>query len=182
MNSIELLFGQININRYRAEAFVQILLKRMRKKLKQTIGVVCFCLAFIFTVYVVTTSESRIESGAFVTFLSNDEYLPGARVLHQSIKNTGSKYRFVVMITDEVSQQARMILTADGCILKEIAVLPNPKSDEVRYKWVYSKLRAWELTEYDRIVFLDSDAILVKNIDELFSSSLQGFCVVADCW
>ena len=31
----------------------------------------------------------------------------------------------------------------------------------------FAKLRLWELTEYDRVVFLDADTLVVKNIDKL---------------
>ena len=123
-----------------------------------------------------------VRDGAFVTFLSDDAYLIGARVLRQSILESGSRFPLVVLVTDQVSEETKSLLRVDGCLIKEVEVVPNPKSDEIRYKWVYSKLRAWEMIEYDRIVFLDADVILLENIDELFSGSFSRFAVSPDCW
>jgi alpha-N-acetylglucosamine transferase len=33
----------------------------------------------------------------------------------------------------------------------------------------FAKLRLWELEQYDNVVFIDADAIVVRNIDRLFS-------------
>ena len=123
-----------------------------------------------------------VENGAFATFLSDDAYLLGARVLQQSLRSSGSRYPLVVLVTEDVSSAARALLHAEDCLILPIEVVQNPNSEEVRYKWVYSKLRAWQMTRYDRIVFLDSDIVVKDNIDDLFSSSLPSFAAVRDCW
>jgi alpha-N-acetylglucosamine transferase len=33
----------------------------------------------------------------------------------------------------------------------------------------FAKLRLWQLTDYDRVVFIDADALVVRNIDRLFA-------------
>ena len=153
-------------------------------KRKQSFGLILFMLVVTCFLWIGISIQSvgRVDNGAFVTFLSDDIYLVGARVLHQSIKDTNTKYPMVVLVTDGVSMDSISILKSDGCFVKKIDVVPNPKSDEIRYKWVYTKLRAWELTEYDRVVFLDADIVVLDNIDELFDNSLSKFAVVSDCW
>ena len=37
---------------------------------------------------------------------------------------------------------------------------------------MWTKLAAWRLTEFERVVFLDADMLVTKNMDELFSLSL----------
>ena len=32
----------------------------------------------------------------------------------------------------------------------------------------YTKLNAWQLTQFDKCVFLDADTLVLKNVDELF--------------
>lgn len=34
---------------------------------------------------------------------------------------------------------------------------------------LFTKLRAWDLTQYDKVLLLDSDIILLRPLDELFA-------------
>lgn len=43
-----------------------------------------------------------------------------------------------------------------------------------RFVKVMNKLMAWRLTEYDKVILLDSDTIFLRNIDELFGCG--SFC------
>ena len=156
-----------------------------RKGVKTKFLLVIILLVFLLSFYFIFHEfkyNIHYTNGAYATFLQGDNYLIGARVLFQSIKETKTKYPFVVMVTEEVTEVARQILTMEGAIIKEVTKVSNPKSDEIRYQWVYTKLRIWEFVEYDRIVFLDADIIVRTNIDELFTRSLPPFCAVSDCW
>jgi len=42
-------------------------------------------------------------------------------------------------------------------------------SAKARFARTYSKLRAFDLVEFDKIVFLDADTLVLRNIDELFA-------------
>ena len=47
----------------------------------------------------------------------------------------------------------------------------------------WNKLRMWEMCEYSRLVYLDADMIVRKNIDHLFGLPGQGaFYAVGDCY
>jgi glycogenin glucosyltransferase len=37
-----------------------------------------------------------------------------------------------------------------------------------RFGAAYTKLRAWELTEFDKVVLLDADTVVLQNVDDLF--------------
>lgn len=46
----------------------------------------------------------------------------------------------------------------------------NPKAEQNAYNgWNYSKFRLWQLTDYDKIIFIDVDPLILRNIDFLFS-------------
>ncbi|XP_010272326.1 PREDICTED: putative UDP-glucuronate:xylan alpha-glucuronosyltransferase 4 [Nelumbo nucifera] len=45
---------------------------------------------------------------------------------------------------------------------------PNAARRNAYNEWNYSKLRIWQLTEYDKIIFVDSDLVTLRNIDEFF--------------
>ncbi|KAG2256638.1 hypothetical protein Bca52824_075932 [Brassica carinata] len=47
--------------------------------------------------------------------------------------------------------------------------ISSPFSEKGSYnEWNYSKLRVWQATDYDKLVFIDADFIIAKNVDYLF--------------
>ncbi|KAK9215542.1 hypothetical protein WN944_007547 [Citrus x changshan-huyou] len=60
-------------------------------------------------------------------------------------------------------------LRAAGWKTKWISRIRSPFAKKDSYnEWNYSKLRVWQLIEYDKIIFIDSDLVVLKNIDEFF--------------
>ncbi|CAA0823300.1 UDP-glucuronate\\x3axylan alpha-glucuronosyltransferase 1 [Striga hermonthica] len=56
-----------------------------------------------------------------------------------------------------------------GWNVRTIARIRNPKAEKDAYnEWNYSKFRLWQLTDYDRIIFIDADLLILRNIDFLF--------------
>ncbi|KAG1361555.1 putative inositol phosphorylceramide glucuronosyltransferase 1 [Cocos nucifera] len=107
---------------------------------------------------------------AYVTLLYGDEFLLGVRVLGKSIQDTGSTKDMVVLVSDGVSDYAKKLLRADGWILWPISLLANPNQVRPKRFWgVYTKLKIFNLTRYRKVVYLDADTIVLKNIDDLFN-------------
>ncbi len=108
---------------------------------------------------------------AWVTFVNTEDYLKGAKVLATCLKKVASKYILLVLIpdtfyatfdtTDETLDNIKYIpirqLTSDGA-----------KCKDQRYVYCINKIYIWTLVDYDRICWLDSDLLIVKNIDEIF--------------
>ncbi|KIP12613.1 glycosyltransferase family 8 protein, partial [Phlebiopsis gigantea 11061_1 CR5-6] len=113
------------------------------------------------------------RNSAYVTLLTKTEYLAGALVLHKSLVDAGSKYPLVVMITPPVPQDVRMILRRHGMDIVEVeSLLPREGSHalaahDIRFQDTWTKLRAFGLVHYERVVMLDSDMIVMRNMDEL---------------
>ncbi|XP_027161644.1 inositol phosphorylceramide glucuronosyltransferase 1 [Coffea eugenioides] len=106
---------------------------------------------------------------AYVTLLYGDEFLLGVRVLGKSIRHTGSKKDMVVLVSDGVSDYAKKLLKADGWIVEKISLLANPNQVRPKRFWgVYTKLKIFNMTKYKKVVYLDADTIVVKNIEDLF--------------
>jgi len=109
---------------------------------------------------------------AYATSLSNGEaYLPGVEALGGSLKATGTAEPMVLMVTADVGAPTREKLTAQGWLVREINPIPNPKPSSQmlpRFSAAYTKLRAWQLTDFDKVVLLDADTIVMKNVDDLF--------------
>jgi glycogenin glucosyltransferase len=108
-----------------------------------------------------------------VTALCNgDGYVPGVEALGRSLAATGTKADKVMMVSADVSESARTQLESEGWKSRLVEPIenPNPKTAQLfpRFHNTFTKLRAWDLTDYDHIVFLDADTIVLQNVDELF--------------
>lgn len=83
-----------------------------------------------------------------------------------------SKFPIVVFVCPFIDEKFRRILRGQGALVKEIDLLddivPDKKLYHPRWMDVLSKLHIWKETEWERIVFLDSDAFPITNIDDVF--------------
>ncbi|GAB2246558.1 hypothetical protein Droror1_Dr00002051 [Drosera rotundifolia] len=115
------------------------------------------------------TQKTQSAEQAYVTLLYGDEFLLGVRVLGKSIRDTGSTVDMVALVSDGVSDYAKRLLEADGWIIEMISLLENPnRVRPTRFWGVYTKLKIFNMTNYKKVVYLDADSIVIKNIDNLF--------------
>jgi hypothetical protein len=119
---------------------------------------------------------------AYVTMLcGGDRYVPGAEVLGRSLQGSGTTAARVLLATADVSPAARARLSAQGWSIREASSIANPHPEAQmlpRFADVYTKLRAWELEEFDRVVLLDADTLVLRNVDDLFER--PGFAAAPD--
>eukprot|EP00252_Welwitschia_mirabilis_P009534 TRINITY_DN22177_c0_g1_i1.p1 TRINITY_DN22177_c0_g1~~TRINITY_DN22177_c0_g1_i1.p1 ORF type:complete len:640 (+),score=105.96 TRINITY_DN22177_c0_g1_i1:350-2269(+) len=120
-------------------------------------------------------SKARNYSGnprreAYATIMHSAQmYVCGAIAAAQSIRLTGSKRDLVILVDSSISQEHREGLQAAGWKLRQIERIRNPKAERDAYnEWNYSKFRLWQLTDYDKIIFIDADLLILRNIDFLF--------------
>jgi alpha-N-acetylglucosamine transferase len=131
------------------------------------------------------------QGNAYATLVTNADYALGAKALVRSLTLTGTRADIVVLHTGGVARAALAPLEALGARLQAVELLPTSDTFNARHQrdrlhadapFVkggkpafhtpldnFAKLRLWQLTQYDRIVFVDADAIVVRNIDRLFS-------------
>ncbi|KAL4541123.1 hypothetical protein Ndes2437B_g05508 [Nannochloris sp. 'desiccata'] len=110
---------------------------------------------------------------AYVTLLSHDDYLPGVLALHRSCIQNQIQHPLIIMTTSSVSSDSLTTLRKEGCKIREVASYhPDgiEKCHYVRqlYAECWNKLRMWEWTEFDRLVYLDADMVALQNLDHLF--------------
>ena len=125
---------------------------------------------------------------AFVTLVTNADYGLGALALARSLKASGSAWPLVVLATANAGYLDE--LQAAGCLVKNIEQpllsdafrsrharkalhtrAPFTKGEKPNFHDPldnFCKLALWRLTNYRRVVFLDADTLVVKNIDKLF--------------
>lgn len=117
------------------------------------------------------SSSSRKGKDAYVTLLYGG-FLLGARVLAQSLKETGTTKDMIALCTQSVDQATKDILVADGWTVKSIGNIHSPYEGQSfrgnYFSGIFSKLYVWNMTEYERVIYLDADVLVLKNIDHLF--------------
>ena len=137
-----------------------------------------------------TKRPRRVRSGrrAFATLVTNEEYGLGALALARSLRWTGTDAPLLVLATAEAQHLDE--LEREGCSVIPVAqpVLSAPfrerHSRDALHRAApfnkgnkpafhdpidnFCKLELWKLEEYEKIVFIDADSVVVKPIDTLF--------------
>ncbi len=132
-----------------------------------------------------------MTANAYVTLVTNADYVLGATALVRSLKLTGTRADIVVMHTGAVGTEALAPLEMLGARLHLVDLLPTSDAFNERHARGrihadkpftkgrkpdfhtpldnFAKLRLWQLEEYARVVFIDADALVIRNIDRLFA-------------
>lgn len=130
-----------------------------------------------------------MSNNSYVTVLSTANYLEGTLALAESLKQTKTNYPLTVLITDEISRQVEEELKRFGInvIRKNKVEIPevikqkNNRGNFSHWSNTFDKLLLFELVEFDKLVYLDSDMFVRKNIDELFEKENMSATVDRSC-
>lgn len=124
----------------------------------------------------------------YVTLLSSDDFLTGVVMLNWSLKRVKSAYPLLVLCSNSVSKNTLSILRKrhlDCSVLEESIVVDTSEVNTAKgydhWNKTFDKLFIWSLTQYKKVVFLDSDMHVIKNIDYLFDCPHMS-AVRADQW
>jgi alpha-N-acetylglucosamine transferase len=121
---------------------------------------------------------ANTRPGTDQTDMDSDNYFLATRVLNYQIKHSintrfsDSHTPFLVLVTPEVAQNKRAQLAEEGA---KIIPVENIAVDWISAgigsgAWgsVLTKLQLWTLTDYDRILCLDSDTLLIESLNGVF--------------
>lgn len=130
-----------------------------------------------------------MSRNAYVTLVTNADFALGARALVRSLTLSSTEADIVVMHTGGVGVDALAPLGALGARLVEVDLLATSDAFSERHARKnlhaaapftkgtkpafhtpldnFAKLRLWQL-DYDAVVFLDADTLVLRNIDKLF--------------
>ncbi|RNF36408.1 glycosyl transferase [Paracoccus methylarcula] len=143
---------------------------------------------------------ARQSDHAYVTLVSNPDYLPGAEALLRSLRLTGTRADLVVMhrglspahLARLRGHGARLIAAellptsgafdathARDALHKRAAFTRGGKPDFHTPLDNFVKLRLWQL-DYERCVFIDADAVVLRPVDKLFE--LPEFCAAPNVY
>jgi glycogenin len=114
---------------------------------------------------------------AYLTVLSTDNYLDGVLTLGESLRLCKSKYPLYVMVGSAVTRPVRETLARAG--VRSIDAPPLDIPEEIRdaninsdyhqhWSGTFEKLLVFSLVQFRKLVYLDSDTLVLRNIDLLF--------------
>lgn len=115
---------------------------------------------------------------SYITVLTTENYLIGVLALKECLNRLNSKYRLAVLINNNITEKTINILKSfdidvikiDKIEIPEQIKMQNAGTNYNRWSNTFDKLRMFSLTQFDKIVYLDSDMYIRKNIDELFDA------------
>ena len=108
--------------------------------------------------------------------MSNDRDLRGVLVLSYNLKKVNSNYNLGCIVLENVSEKARNTLRKHNVVLFEFNLgeilkgygYEEEHSNLVVNKHYFGKFLFLIIENYDKIIYLDSDLLLLNNIDHLF--------------
>jgi alpha-N-acetylglucosamine transferase len=110
----------------------------------------------------------------------------GALVLAQSLKATQTPYPLVVLYSpDHITQQSVTALQSSFDQVIPIQPIQSQNIDNLELLGrpdlidTFSKLYVWNLIQFQKVVFLDADILVLQNVDELMQQ--EELSAVPDC-
>lgn len=120
-------------------------------------------------------TRAPARGSCWATLLTDAKYLPCLLVLAYSLQASHTRYPLVVMVTEALSARARDVVRRAGCVVQDVPYWALSKSAtmaEARFEHTWTKLRALELYDYERVVLVDCDMLVTRNMDELHTLAL----------
>ena len=110
---------------------------------------------------------------SYITLMTKDSYLPFTVALWDSWKKVESKYPFVVAIDNQITEGCKnkmKELGIDYILIDTSDVDELVSKSKVQGNWreALKKLSIFKLYQYEKLVFLDGDTYMLKNMDSLF--------------
>jgi lipopolysaccharide biosynthesis glycosyltransferase len=117
------------------------------------------------------------ENNIYVTYLSNDRDYKGVLLLNYNLKKYNHNFNLSCIVLENVSSKVKNILFKSNIILHEFILkdiladfkIYNDFCNHIINNHYYGKFLIFKLTNYDKIIYLDTDLLIKQNIDHLFS-------------
>lgn len=128
--------------------------------------------------------RGKMKKYAYFTLVARDKYVDGAICMYKSLRDK-TRYPLIAMVY-ELTNDAKAKLTAAGIQCRDVekidsihAGIGENKPRLTDFTYTYTKLHIFGYETFDKIIFLDSDLIVVKSIDHLFEQVTEDFAACA---
>ena len=136
------------------------------------------------------TTANQTRRAFFSALYTDNKYLGGALLLGYSLKKYHPQYPMYMMHFDKaLSERTMCSLRQVGWQLRPVVHIPPPLSGyATQFVHQFNKLALWNMTEFDSIIYLDADTLVLADIAHLHElvadPSRTGFelAAVADSW
>ncbi|KAF9999479.1 hypothetical protein BGZ80_002275 [Entomortierella chlamydospora] len=114
---------------------------------------------------------------AYITLLTNNSYASGALVLAYSLRASNTTKQIAVLVTGAVSHSIRDRLSAVFDAVIEIGEINSHSTKNLKLLGrpelgvTLTKIHVFNQTQYSKVVFLDADTLVLKNVDDLFDTA-----------
>ena len=90
--------------------------------------------------------------------------------MHQPETRSNTSIPFVVVVSTEVSPSKRARLEKDGAKVVVVDTISDPEWLDTRqqYQGVMTKLRVFQQTEYEKMLYIDADMLITRRMDAIF--------------
>ena len=125
-------------------------------------------------------SRRALTKLAYATLITRRSYLAGVVILAHTLRKHGSQYPLIVCYTPNLSKEAIRVLQLEAekssIVLRECQYLLPPEGTEInliahRFEDTWTKLRVFELFDYETVCFLDADMTIFRNMDSVFEQT-----------
>ncbi|KAF0701185.1 Aste57867_8336 [Aphanomyces stellatus] len=117
----------------------------------------------------------------YATLVTSDEFVIGVEVLAYSLRKYGAKFPLLVLYTDQLSAhgvQKLQRIDPATTTPRRVDALPNPNVEVHVPGWVnsgYTKLHVFNLVEFAKVFYIDSDAFVLANVDDMFERDIAPY-------
>jgi len=112
---------------------------------------------------------------AYVGLLYGDsEYFLAALLYGFTLQKTNPKYDSVLMITPDIPKKQREVLSVYFKLIEVdyiYAHSDNFTKQDSRFSQIFTKMHLFNLDQYEKVLMLDIDIIVLHNLDHLFELS-----------
>ena len=116
-----------------------------------------------------TSTELGMQRHAVVSSLRSSEYIVMLRDLQCSLNLTNPSVSFIVLVVaGELSAEEAITIT-EFAEIREVPNIEYENSRVPRFGKNWSKLNAWNMTEFTSIILLDADTVVMRDLSHLFS-------------
>jgi hypothetical protein len=132
---------------------------------------------------------------AYITLLSPSDPHPWAEgktdyyfeavkvIMHRVLRNQTTRdpfnRPFIVLVTSLVPRKQIKILESHGAIVRTVSTIAPPPGTvdferiNPRYKDQFTKMHVWNMTEYNRLLFVDADMLPIRSFHDVFDTGTK---------